>query len=330
MHQTIFPKISIVIPNFNGGKYLEETIISIIEQDYPAFEIIIVDGGSTDNSLEIIHKYEGYLTRWLSEPDSGQANAINKGLQFVTGELFDWMNSDDVIAPGTFWKVAQAFESHPDAYIVCGYMTYFEGEKYGSPVRMKIYPGFEETMIFGSMSAPSMYFKMDKLRELGPFCEPLHHCFDQELWYRFVERYGIKRLFFLDENLSYFRLHSGSKTVSQFLKFGEDSYLLHHSILSNCAHGQLPIIPAKTLGIEREYQYQRDWKFSGLNCKRFAALAMQRHLETLHARLSYLSILKWWLTSLAIAPYKRSLGFVILPLRAIRWKILVAVKFKQP
>src|SRR5512134_129792 len=114
------PKISIVTPSFNQGKYLERTIRSVIEQDYPNLEYIIIDGGSTDESVEIIRKYEKHLAYWVSEPDRGQSHAINKGFDRATGEIFGWLNSDDWYVPGALKAVAEAFAANPEAGAVVG------------------------------------------------------------------------------------------------------------------------------------------------------------------------------------------------------------------
>lgn len=107
-----WPAISIVTPSFNQGKYLEATIRSVLLQDYPNLEFIIIDGGSNDNSLEIIRKYEPWLTSWTSEKDQGQSDAINKGMMRATGVLVNWLNSDDYYLPGALRKVALAYLQH--------------------------------------------------------------------------------------------------------------------------------------------------------------------------------------------------------------------------
>ena len=101
-----YPKITVLTPNYNYGHYLEETIRSVLLQGYPNLEYIIIDGESTDNSIEVIKKYEPWLTYWVSEPDRGQTHAINKGLEKATGEIFNWINSDDILMPGALFAIA--------------------------------------------------------------------------------------------------------------------------------------------------------------------------------------------------------------------------------
>ena len=109
------PKISIVTPSYNQGQYLEKTIRSVLEQGYPNLEYIIIDGGSTDHSVEIIKRYEKYLKYWESEADRGQSHAINKGFEHATGDLFAWLNSDDYYMDDVFQRVAEIYQANLDA-----------------------------------------------------------------------------------------------------------------------------------------------------------------------------------------------------------------------
>jgi len=121
-----YPKISIITPSYNQGHYLEETILSIIGQNYPNLEYIIIDGGSKDNSVEIIKKYEKYLTYWTSEPDRGHGHALNKGFHRSTGEIMAWINSDDKYHPDAFKKVAEIFDQFKDVNWIVGKNSWWD------------------------------------------------------------------------------------------------------------------------------------------------------------------------------------------------------------
>jgi len=121
-----FPKISIITPNFNGSQYLEETVLSVLCQGYPNLEYIIIDGGSTDNSVEIIKKYEKHLKYWVSEPDEGMYHAIQKGFERSTGEIMAWINSDDMYHKNSFFTVAEIFDSLPSVNWIQGASTSFD------------------------------------------------------------------------------------------------------------------------------------------------------------------------------------------------------------
>src|SRR5689334_12435479 len=105
-----FPKISIVIPSYNQGNFIEETLCSVLDQNYPGLELIVIDGGSTDSTLEILDRYKERLAYISSEPDRGQTHAINKGLKKISGELWSYLNSDDLLLPGSLMAVAKAYE----------------------------------------------------------------------------------------------------------------------------------------------------------------------------------------------------------------------------
>jgi glycosyltransferase involved in cell wall biosynthesis len=115
-----YPKISIVMPCFNQVRFVERSILSIINQRYSNLDFIIIDGGSTDGSVEIIKKYEKYLSYWISEPDKGQSDALNKGFAIAKGDIYGWMNSDDLYLPDSFCVVASKFQENPEAKIIFG------------------------------------------------------------------------------------------------------------------------------------------------------------------------------------------------------------------
>ncbi len=121
-----YPKISIVTPNFNGGEYLEQTIQSVLSQNYPNLEYIIIDGGSTDNSIEIIKKYENQLSYWVSEPDNGLYHAVQKGFDKSTGEIMAWLNSDDLYHQKSFFSVAEIFSRFDEVNWIQGTPSFFD------------------------------------------------------------------------------------------------------------------------------------------------------------------------------------------------------------
>ena len=130
MQPATLPKISIITPSFNQGPFLEETILSVLQQGYPNLEYIIIDGGSTDESVGIIKRYQDRLHYWVSEKDSGQSEALNKGLRRATGDIIGWLCSDDLYLPGTFEKVVRIFEQHPAAGMLHGRSILFgKGKK---------------------------------------------------------------------------------------------------------------------------------------------------------------------------------------------------------
>ena len=124
----IYSTISIITPSYNQGQFIEQTINSVLDQNYPNLQYIIIDGGSTDDTVSIIKKYEHHLTYWVSEKDTGQASAINKGLQHCTGEIFNWLNSDDYLQPGALQKIANAF-SEKTVDLVAGKVNNFSSHK---------------------------------------------------------------------------------------------------------------------------------------------------------------------------------------------------------
>jgi glycosyltransferase involved in cell wall biosynthesis len=223
-----FPKISIVTPSYNQGQYLEQTILSVIKQEYPNIEYIIIDGGSTDNSIDIIKKYESHLTYWVSEKDRGQAHALNKGLKYCSGDIFNWINSDDYLADSALAKVADLF-SQSGADLVAGAVYDFDETGVVKKVinaKLNIHEYLEREVNL-TYHQPGVWLKMDIMKVVGEFNEGLHYCFDQEYMMRYL--LSNEKVAYLDDILAYFRLHKTSKTVAGAENFSWDFRQMYRS-----------------------------------------------------------------------------------------------------
>ena len=212
-----FPKISIITPSYNQGQYLEETIQSVIAQNYPNLEYIIIDGGSNDNSVDIIKKYEKYLSYWISEPDKGQTQAINKGLAQATGEILAYINSDDYYLPGTFFKVAEYYNKFPDIDLFHGRCRYVNKQREKIGEQLANIFKFEEIIdLWGvwwqkrQFVQPEVFWTKRITEKVGLFNEDLYFVMDYEYWCRILQNNG--RVAKIDTEFTCFRLTPEQKS----------------------------------------------------------------------------------------------------------------------
>ncbi len=216
-----FPRISIVTPSYNQGQFLEETILSVLNQNYPNLEYFVMDGGSTDNSVEIIQKYAPRLTFWESKPDRGQSHAINKGFKMATGELVAWLNSDDLLCPGALHEVAKVWMEDPTVGFINGTTELIDesGDSKGKYFGDRFDSLESLTTSRNTVAQPSTFISCQCLSEVGFLDEALHMSMDWELWLRIGIKYNTT---FIPKVLSQTRHWPMTKTNTQLIKSGSD------------------------------------------------------------------------------------------------------------
>lgn len=205
------PTISVITPSFNQARFINHTIQSVLNQNYAQLEYIIIDGGSTDNTLNVLHKYNDCLN-WISEPDEGQAQAINKGLKKSTGQIIAWLNSDDIYLPGTLHQVAEFFNQHPDIDIIYG--DYYLIDVHDNVVlRKREIPFDYNILLYGLdyISQPTVFFRRKMLEQVGYLDESLNYGLDWEYWLRIASHGG--KFAQIPHYLAATRWHSTAKTL---------------------------------------------------------------------------------------------------------------------
>ncbi len=210
------PLVSIVTPSFNSGDFLEQAIQSVVGQGYPHLEHIVVDGGSTDNTLQILQRYDEPV-RWRSEPDEGQANAINKGFGRARGAIIGWLNADDTYRPQAIEAAAGYLQAHPEIDLVYGHYHFIDAG--GVVIHPHQAPPFNlERMLYGDAIIPqtSMFFRRHVIRQTGGVRPDLHYVMDWEFAFRIARHYRVARV---DQAWANFRIVEGTKSVRQSEKF---------------------------------------------------------------------------------------------------------------
>ncbi len=218
-----YPKVTIITPSYNQGEYLEDTLLSIIHQEYPNLELLVFDGGSTDDSKSILERYDSYIAHWESTKDRGQSHAINKGLERATGILVNWLNSDDLLAEGALQRIVATFKM-TNARCISGQSGIFEGQilkRWKGPSYIDP-ESLNRSMAACYIEQPSTFFHRDTLNTLGPVPEQLHFTMDKIWWLRFLVAFGPGAVEQMEEPIAYFRHHSTSKTVDQGALFYEE------------------------------------------------------------------------------------------------------------
>ncbi len=220
---TDYPRITIITPSFNQVEYLERTILSVLEQSYPNLEYIIIDGGSTDGSVDVIQRYSEQLAYWVSEPDNGQTDAINKGLRVATGEWVAWQNSDDIYFPGALFSLASAVKKHSKAELIIGNMILID--EHDNLLRDMHYvkPTYKSLLAEGMVLTNQAAFWRRALHdEIGMLNEELHYKFDYEWFLRLTKHCNCIHV---NRFWGALRLHDETKTSLHPQRFIDEAAL---------------------------------------------------------------------------------------------------------
>ncbi len=201
-------KFSIITPSLNQGKFIEDTILSVVNQNYPDFEHIVMDGGSTDETVSILKKYSHL--KWISEKDSGQSNALNNGFRLATGDICAWINSDDYYDEGTFQRVAEYFTQNKDCMFVYGDMTNIDADKnITAKLVGDVMSRSELLKLPDIVRQPSCFWRRSIFDKVGYLNENLHLVFDYEFFLRITKYYTFH---YLNKNMCFFRIYADTKT----------------------------------------------------------------------------------------------------------------------
>ncbi len=213
--------VSIITPSFNQAAYLEQTIRSVLEQDYLHIEYLVVDGASTDASVDIIRKYESKLAWWVSEKDAGQADAINKGFARATGDVIAWLNSDDYYLAGAVSAAVKIFEEHPEVVLVYGNMLAVD--EHGKTFNALNYKQLtlEDLLCFQIIGQPAVFMRRTALQSAGKLDPAYHFMLDHHLWIRVAQ---LGKILHVNQTWSAARYHAEAKNVAKAAEFGRDAF----------------------------------------------------------------------------------------------------------
>lgn len=230
------PKLSVITPSFNQARFFEKTIQSVLSQDYPDFEYIVIDGGSTDGSVDIIRKYEDRVAYWVSEPDSGQAQAINKGFARAQGEYVAWLNSDDVYLPGVFSKAVRQLDQHPDASFVYANVVGIDTNEQATD-----WPNYRQYSLADFLSLriigqPSVFMRHKFVEQVGGLDQTYHYLLDHKLW---IELSVLGDPVFVDDYWGCARRHKEAKNSCQRTQFILEARKLQHEFQTRVPFHQI-------------------------------------------------------------------------------------------
>ena len=228
------PKVSIVTPSYNQGQFIEATIKSVLAQTYKNIEYIVIDGGSTDQTMEIVSKYRDQIDIVVHEKDKGQSDAINKGFKAGTGDLVGWINSDDILYPDCVERIVNMYREHPDGSVFYG-STMHHIDEAGKVIAIRHLPIPDRNFLLSNnynLVQQGSFYPAKLVREVGYLNEDIHYCMDLDLWLRLLKHGPI---YACVQPISGFRIWGETKTSTGGSKF------LHNIRETLLKHGASPL-----------------------------------------------------------------------------------------
>jgi glycosyltransferase involved in cell wall biosynthesis len=220
---TDLPLVSIITPSFNQARFLEATLLSVLDQDYPNLEYLVVDGASSDGSVDIIHRFADRLTWWISEKDTGQSDAVNKGFRRARGEYVGWLNSDDVYMPGAVSAAVAAFRSNPDDAVVYGDARAIDANgRILNLMRARQY-SLVDLMSFNIICQPAAFMRNSAVKQVDYLNPSYHLLMDNLLWINLAR---IAHLVYVQQTLASARYHDQAKNRTRGAAYGQEAKLL--------------------------------------------------------------------------------------------------------
>ncbi len=213
--------VSIITPSYNQASYLEQTILSVLNQDHPHIEYMVIDGGSTDNSVDIIRKYENKLAYWASSKDNGQADAINTGFARATGKIVAWLNSDDYYLAGTVSAAVKIFEENPEVVLVYGNMLAVDerGKTFNTLNYKQL--TLEDLLCFQIIGQPAVFMRGSALQKTGGLDPDFHFLLDHHLWIRLAQQ---GKILHVPQTWAAARYHAEAKNRAKAAEFGREAF----------------------------------------------------------------------------------------------------------
>ncbi len=250
-----YPNFSIITPSYNQAAYFDQTLQAMKDQQYPNLQYLVMDGGSTDNTLSLIQNHLDIITEWVSEKDHGPAHAINKGLERANGDIISWINSDDYYEPGTLTHVAEIFNQHPEANCYIGKIRFIQEGTIPFYSHDIIFPSVAKTIGFGRIVQPAMFFRKSAIAKMGLLNETLHYCFDLEWWLKYLLVFGIDSIVTDEQLLVNFRFHPTSKSSSETQHFPVEKDNIYYSLAMQTGNAGIANIISKHSNINENYSF---------------------------------------------------------------------------